>query len=289
MTLVTVVIPHYEREHLPESVRSALDQTHEDVEVIVVDDHSSVPATERLAEVEDERLRVIRHEQNQNGAAARNTGIEAASGEYVAFLDDDDTWEPEKVEEQLERIDGDPEYGACYTKVEYCTPSGCSVVGSEKEGDLRLDSLRMELHGSFGSTLLAETDLLRAVGGFNEELRRYQDGEIAMKLMGETKMACVPEPLATVNGEDGFRDPLVRVEAKEELFDEFSDYIASLPWHQRQYIRSLSDLEMAWTLGACGYTLKGCWYGLKAFARWPLHTPKNIGRAGYYILRGIRR
>lgn len=103
---VSVVIPTYNRsEFLVQAVQSVLKQTRSALEIIVVDDASSDATRDVLMQIQDARLRYLRHEVNLGGAAARNTGIDAAQGDYVAFLDSDDQWFPTKIETQLERIE----------------------------------------------------------------------------------------------------------------------------------------------------------------------------------------
>ena len=105
--LVSVVIPTYERaDRLPRAVESVLSQTYSNIEVLVVNDNEPDSAfdieTERvLASFEDERLRVLHTVGRTGGGAARNYCCENARGEYLAFLDDDDEYEPDKIETQL--------------------------------------------------------------------------------------------------------------------------------------------------------------------------------------------
>lgn len=102
MPRVTVVIPTYNRARMVcEAVDSVLAQTYEDFEVIVVDDGSTDNTPLRLSEYEDPRVYIIRHQTNQGQGPARNTGILASKGEYIAFLDSDDLWEPTKLKEQM--------------------------------------------------------------------------------------------------------------------------------------------------------------------------------------------
>ena len=101
--LVSVVIPTYQRPLLiVRSVKSALAQTLEQIEVIVVIDGPHEPTRTTLAAIDDYRLRVIELPTNQGGQAARNRGVNEANAEWIAFLDDDDEWMPEKLERQIE-------------------------------------------------------------------------------------------------------------------------------------------------------------------------------------------
>jgi glycosyltransferase involved in cell wall biosynthesis len=101
---ISVVVPTHNRANLlPRAIRSVLAQTFEDFELIVVDDASTdeTASIVRGLQGRDYRVHYLRHASNQGEAASRNTGIAAAQGEFIAFLDDDDEWLPRKLEEQL--------------------------------------------------------------------------------------------------------------------------------------------------------------------------------------------
>jgi glycosyltransferase involved in cell wall biosynthesis len=100
--LVSVIIPTRNRPDLVlRAVRSALAQTHGDLEVLVVVDGPCSKTAASLAEVSDSRLRLIQLAESVGGSDARNTGVQNAAGEWVAFLDDDDEWLPAKIEKQM--------------------------------------------------------------------------------------------------------------------------------------------------------------------------------------------
>ena len=100
--LVSVVMPNYNgAEFIAESVRSVLAQTYTDWELIVVDDRSTDASFEVLAQFDDARIKVIVAEQNGGAARARNLAIQAAKGRWIAFLDSDDLWKPDKLARQL--------------------------------------------------------------------------------------------------------------------------------------------------------------------------------------------
>ena len=92
---VSVIIPTYNRAHLVgRAIKSVLNQTYRDFEIIVVDDGSTDNTKDIIKEFQkkDKRIKYIPYEKNKGGSAARNTGIKAAKGEYIAFLDSDDEW-----------------------------------------------------------------------------------------------------------------------------------------------------------------------------------------------------
>jgi len=100
---VSVIIPFYSKEtgRLINAVTSALNQSIKNIEVIVVDDGSPVCAKQELQAINDPRLKIFKHAQNSNGGIARNTGIDNATGKFVAFLDYDDIWYENKLAKQI--------------------------------------------------------------------------------------------------------------------------------------------------------------------------------------------
>ena len=108
--MVSVIITTYKRE--PETVeraaKSILEQTYKDIELIIVDDSPAsfdkrIAVEKRVKELSSS-IKYIKHETNMGACAARNTGIRSANGEYVAFLDDDDEWLPDKLEKQMKKF-----------------------------------------------------------------------------------------------------------------------------------------------------------------------------------------
>jgi glycosyltransferase involved in cell wall biosynthesis len=103
--LVSVIIPTYNRGDLiGRAIASVIAQTYQNLEIIVIDDASTEDIAQAIAHIDDSRLQYIRHQTNLGGSVARNTGIQAARGEFVAFLDSDDTWLPHKLQSQLKTI-----------------------------------------------------------------------------------------------------------------------------------------------------------------------------------------
>jgi len=99
---VSVIIPTYNRAHLiSRAIKSVLNQTYQDFELIVVDDGSTDNTEEVIQNFKDKRIKYFRHKINRGGNMARNTGLKNSKGQYIAFLDSDDEWLPEKLEKQL--------------------------------------------------------------------------------------------------------------------------------------------------------------------------------------------
>ncbi len=125
--LVSVVIPTLNRSILlGRAIDTVLAQTYRRVEVVVVDDGSSDGTSQRVAQIGDQRVRYVRHPRTRGLAAARNTGIRHARGQYVALLDDDDEIVAEKLERQLAALheSADPAATVCYTRVIFTQEGG---------------------------------------------------------------------------------------------------------------------------------------------------------------------
>lgn len=199
--LVSVVIPTYKRpDKLDVAIKSVLQQTYPNVEVIVVDDNDPDTEGRRLTEEKmtqfdnEPRVRYIKHERNKNGSAARNTGARAAKGEYVAFLDDDDEYLPRKIETQLEALKGrDEEWACCYSRSATRKAGGKAVKGHEhREGNLYLEALSRNLWIASGSNLLVRKDAFFDIDGFDESFIRNQDIEFLTRLLKKYKIAYAP-------------------------------------------------------------------------------------------------
>ncbi|MDD9940069.1 MAG: glycosyltransferase family 2 protein [Myxococcales bacterium] len=181
---VSVVVPTFNNdETLTRAVASSLSQVQPVHEVLVVDDCSERTAILDEVAALDPKVKVIRHARNLGGADARNTGIRAAEGEYIAFLDADDAWLPHKLRTQLTALSGASTmtYAAsnCFTSFE----SDAAVHNAR--GPLPGEALSHYLLASDGalqtSTLLVPTPLARQVG-FTPGLKRHQDWDFLLRL-----------------------------------------------------------------------------------------------------------
>jgi glycosyltransferase involved in cell wall biosynthesis len=195
---VTVVIPTHDRWPFLSTLAlpSALGQKGVQHEVIVVDDGSSDETPARLVEIEDPRLRVVRHERPLGKSAARNAGIAAARGKWIAFLDDDDAWAPNKLRAQLDAAQA---AGASfvYSGAIVVREGDCIMYGTPTPEPEELGS-RLRAHSSIPggcSNVMARTELVRRLGGFDEGLAMLQDWDLWLRLAQAAKSARCPEVL----------------------------------------------------------------------------------------------
>ncbi|WP_135823751.1 glycosyltransferase family 2 protein [Halorussus ruber] len=252
MSTVSVVIPTYNRaELLSRAIDSVLAQTYDDFELLVVDDGSTDDTEAVVTAYDDDRVRYLAHETNRGANPARNTGIEAAESEFVAFLDSDDEWRPRKLEAQLDRLeevegeseleesDSDDEWVAVYTDYDVTVPGVSGLIretaasilstdtpGERVEGGEELvgPTLADTLHTGAGSTLLVRTEVARRIDGFDEELDWFQDPDFLLRVLLEGKLAHVPEELV-VRHYSGSPDADAAAEAGIEFLEKHNDLV----------------------------------------------------------------
>jgi hypothetical protein len=117
MTTFSVIMPVYNVEQfVAEAVESVLNQTYEDFELIIVNDLGQDSSIEICQSFSDNRIRFVHHQQNEGLAGARNSGVRAAKGQYLAFLDSDDCWHPEKLSMHLQHFEKDALVGLSYSR-----------------------------------------------------------------------------------------------------------------------------------------------------------------------------
>ena len=197
---VSVVVPAYNREGtLPRTLDSVLAQTFEDFEVLVVDD-GSADGTAAVAEAyagRDDRVRLLRQPKNAGVSAARNRGLREARGEFVAFLDSDDEWLPEKLARQVERFRQVPDdVGVVYCGVETVREGGAVwTFVPEHRGDVygRL-LVRNALHAG-ASCVVVRRSVVESAGFFDEGIPAIEDYEYWLRIARHHPFDFVEDPL----------------------------------------------------------------------------------------------
>ncbi len=267
--LVSVIIPTYNRAVLVKrAIQSILDQTYDNFEVIVVDDASTDSTVTVIANIEDERLKYIRHEVNGHASAARNTGIASAKGELIAFLDDDDEWFPSKLEKQVPvLVNASPEVGLVYCWMDYFDSSG-RLVGETHPThtgwvfDKMLD--RPRLGGC--PTIIVRREVFDVVGVFDVDLRRGNDGDFIRRVAREYAVDVVPEVLVRVNvghdfdrittgDEQGIRNAIKGHQVK---LTKFADELDSYPKQTASILSAIGHhhAQLGEWITAAGYFLR---------------------------------
>jgi len=191
---VAAVIPVRNRPaQLLQALRSVQAQSRPLDEIVVVDD-ASTDDTASLATnmaINDPRIRVLRHSERRGGGASRNTGWRASESDWIAFLDSDDEWMPNKLERQLESLKDHPDAVACFT--------GCKtrddVWAYRPPETITLFDLQRSNVLSTTSTALVRRAALEAFGGFDERLPSCQDWDVWIKLRKRGEITVISDAL----------------------------------------------------------------------------------------------
>ena len=202
--LVTVIIPTFERvDFLSRAIESVLGQTFDDLEVVVVDDGPSDAIAEFVTGHADPRVRLVRHAVNRGVAAARNSGIAAATGSYIGLLDDDDIWLPTKLERQLELLEGEAA-DVVHTLV-YVADGEGNVFDGPSEAGFRLFrevaaagypyEWLLRRSSFFINTFVVRRECIDEIGGFDEDLAAVDDLDFVHRLSRRYELRLVDEPL----------------------------------------------------------------------------------------------
>lgn len=195
--IVSIVIPtHDRRELLSRTLRSVLAQEALDFEVLVVDDGSTDGTAEAVRLLNDRRVHVLRNERPVRVAAARNIGAQAATGSWIALLDDDDLWSPEKLRRQLAAAEQTRRSWA-YAGVVEIDECGLLLGGEPPPSseDLVKSLTGRNLMPAGCSNVIVRADLFRHVGGFDIGLRHLADWDLWLRLVRSGPPACVTHPL----------------------------------------------------------------------------------------------
>ena len=201
MAQISIVIPVYNRAaEVRTAIASVLTQSHRDLELIVVDDASTDHLQSSVESFADPRVRLIRHERNQGAAAARNTGVNAARGEWVAFLDSDDAWDSDKLERQLTSLAIEPATRAGTTGYRIRHPVERQTREfSPRPADARPEALLWGCRLSPGATLMVDRRCFHEIGPFDVRLKRFEDWDWLIRYASHRPLSVEPSVLVSVN------------------------------------------------------------------------------------------
>jgi glycosyltransferase involved in cell wall biosynthesis len=213
-SLVSVIVPAYNAEaYIRRTLESALAQTYTDLEILVVDDGSTDTTRSIVTEMarQDSRITLLQ-QANAGVAAARNLAIEYSKGQYVAPLDADDLWLPEKIEKQVRRMEeSGPEVGLVYTSSIHIDEDTEAVVGADPlwciEGRILLHLIYRNFTGN-ASVPLIRRACLDEVGGYNPQLRQQggegcEDWDLLLRIAERFEFRAVPEHLVRYRAVSG--------------------------------------------------------------------------------------
>lgn len=205
MSRVSVIIPTYNRrDYVQEAIDSVLAQTYTDYEIIVIDDGSTDDTGDVLPVRYGDRIH-YEWQENQGESVARNRGIELAQGEYIAFLDSDDLWLPEKLAKQVVFLETHPDAGSVICQGIVIDESGCPkpdhlpLGANLRPEDLALDALLcIGTIPAPSSMLLVRHDIVSQSGGFDPAICYGEDWDFSIRLRFRAPIAKIDEPLCYI-------------------------------------------------------------------------------------------
>ena len=196
---ISAVIPAYNRAHcIGRAIASILTQTRPVSEIVIVDDGSTDDLESALKPFSGS-IRVTRHQTNQRtAAAARNTGLQEASGDYIAFLDSDDVWRPEKIARQMAFMGNQGLEISCTTFATISAGAETGQIAERPYGEiLALSQIVWGCYTCPGTTLIGHRQLLLDLGGFDVNLPRYEDWDLLLRIaLTEQKIGYLPDVLS---------------------------------------------------------------------------------------------
>jgi glycosyltransferase involved in cell wall biosynthesis len=289
--IVSVVIPAYNREKLlPRAIDSAVGQQIENIEIIVVDD-GSADQTVRLIENlsrSDRRIRLERHVRNKGEAAARNTGVKAARGRYIAFLDSDDEWLPGKLKAQLELLQrSPPSVAAAITGQMIVDSDGVASEVCDWTDRFPISGLNLLKLGcgiGMGNTFVVRSDVFARVGYFDENLPLFVDLDWLCRFLEYFEIAKVNQVLIRY-----YKAPMRKGEFVENAVGKFvklnDGYLRKYSWLERLRIKS-----QFYNYISFGYEANGPWrkFVWTRFLHLLLNPVQNPGNYVHFLLASIK-
>ena len=284
--LVSIIIPtYYRNDLLPRAMESALAQTYDPVEVLVVDDSGEAHAEPVVAAYEE--VEYVPLEKNSGVQAARYAGLDRSDGTYVEFLDDDDRLRAEKLARQVPLFDD--EVGVVYAGLEWDDPDRDPQYPiPEVRGDVLRHALAMDLFPCCDPTMLVRRDVLEEIPPERHNHSAVDVG-LMIDLARRTKFAYVSEPLVTCGLEGGLTRSLDYVDARWRVLETFDDlYDEHPPAVKHAAISSTYEwegeirfAENRRSAGAALSFLRSAYHSPEPHVKkWPRSLAWIVGRAG---------
>lgn len=253
MDIISIVIPTYNRYNIVgRAVKSCLAQTYDNIEIIVVDDGSADDTERVIKAFKDPRIIYIRHTENKGVAVARNTGIAKARGRYIAFLDSDDEFGPEKLAMQkgsFEKLD--PRPGLVYTnfRLEENGRMRTEISDDEPSGYLKCGEDHFPTNNAITGppTWMLDRACLEKIKGFDENLKVYEDRDFFIRIAKLYPVYFLNLPLSIVHIADTHLFSLGRmgmdfIRAKEVFLLKHFDWMSK---DRKEIVSFYSDIADA--------------------------------------------
>lgn len=252
--MVSVIIPTFGNPiFLEKAIRSVTSQTIDDWELIVVDDNNAETEARMLTEevmsiFSDNRIKYIKHPHNKNGVAARNTALRVAKGEYICFLDSDDEYMPNRLEEcvRVMKLAGG-DFAGVYTGCEFRRRGKTYLrYKNVKSGKFIVETLACRFMFCTGSNIFVRRAVIDELNGFDEAFLRHQDYEFLVRLFEKYSLIALPDILVIKNNENVNMPDVVKMESvKKRYLEKFNRIINKLTKEEQSYIFYANYISLA--------------------------------------------
>ncbi|MBE6635607.1 MAG: glycosyltransferase family 2 protein [Ruminococcaceae bacterium] len=290
MSLVTAVITTHKREPeiVERALKSILSQTYINIETIVVDDspedYAKRSDVQRMVEsYSDNNVRYIQHNKCMGACVARNTGLEASNGDFIAFLDDDDEWKPEKIEKQLAKFES-PSIGLVYCGSETFNEDANTVKIRETKFISGKIYEQLIINNFIGSTSfpLLRKRALEEIGGFDPLMQSAQDYDVWLRISKLYEVDFVEDILVRYYVHQSERitsDPKKKISGLERIIEKNYEHIKI---NRQAYWSRTMELAPFYAANMQFFKAFSLWF--KAVLKCPEKLKKNIYYARYIYL-----
>lgn len=222
--LVTVIIPTYNRAQLvTKAIESVLDQTYSNLEILVIDDHSTDNTKEIIEKIDDDRIKYLLNERTKGAQGARNTGLIKAKGEWIAFLDSDDIWLENKLQIQVTQlIKKNKQF--CHSNW-YVENGNKTTVHKKNINNI----LKINYIGTFSSVVLSK-GLIEKIGLLDENLESCQDWDYWIRVCQHVKPLYIDKPLLVYvkfSSNNISKNKNNRIQGRRKIYNKFKNEIES--------------------------------------------------------------
>ncbi|QQS47673.1 MAG: glycosyltransferase family 2 protein [Acidobacteriota bacterium] len=271
---ISVILPAYNAEkYISEAIESVLNQTWPNLELIVVDD-GSTDGTAGIVRSFGDQVRYL-YQSNARQAAARNNGIKHSAGEYLAFIDADDTWMPEKLERQMGLHQSMPGLGMIYCSINEIDRQGrhMRTVPALLRGSVMQEILLGRGGFAGGSTMLVPRSVIEEVGLFDEMLPPVEDTDIIWRIAAIRPIDFIEDPLASYRIHSGGShmqiDRMAMAWKRMYRKVDSNDRVRREGWVFRLRCRHRLNYMLAGDYAKAGKVFRSLAYGIKAAFWWP--------------------
>lgn len=284
---VSVIIPNYNyAKYIAKTIDSVLAQTYENIEIIVVDDGSKDKSIEVLKKY-GEKITII-EQKNQGVSLARNNGAEKSTGEYIAFLDADDIWLPEKLERQMQKFFEDEEIGLVHCSMTYIDPNDevCGQINEGMEGNVAHEFLRFTkgvVIGA-GSTGIVPRKVFEEIGGFDHRLSTAADWDFSYRIATKYKIGFIRQPLVLYRLHNSNMHSNIKLMEHDMMLG-----------FEKAFANGTS-IDKNECYGNLHKTLAGSYFYAKQYSAFIRHTiksiwnkPSNLGYFAQFFFRRLQR